>query len=75
MFLISEGKITYTFIQIKVDDNFVTDPKNIADAFDNHFKSSVNTFCPTVTAPHSVTTHFLPRRLSLLLKSARIQSV
>jgi hypothetical protein len=49
-----------TFTQIQVDDQFVTDPKNIADAFGNHFKSIVNTSCPTVTAPHSLMTDFLP---------------
>jgi hypothetical protein len=48
------------FTQIKVDDHFVTDPKNIDYAFANHFKSTVNTSCPTVTAPQPLTTDFLP---------------
>jgi hypothetical protein len=49
-----------TFTQIKVDDHFVIDPKNIADAFVNHFKSIFNTSCPTITASQPVTTDFLP---------------
>jgi hypothetical protein len=49
-----------TFTQVRDDDHFVTDPNNIADAFANYFKSIVNTSCPTITAPQSVTTDFLP---------------
>jgi hypothetical protein len=37
-----------------LDDRFVTEPQNIADAVVNHFKYIFNTSCPTVT------TDFLP---------------
>jgi hypothetical protein len=47
-----------TFIQIKLGDQFVTEPKNIADAFANHFKSTFNTSFLTVTSPYSTTTDF-----------------
>jgi hypothetical protein len=49
-----------TFIQIKVDDKFITDPKNIADAFTDHFISIFSTSYPAVIAPHSVTIDSLP---------------
>jgi hypothetical protein len=39
-----------------VDDQFVAETKNIADASANHFKSILNTSFPNVTLPFSVTT-------------------
>jgi hypothetical protein len=41
------------FIQLTIDNQFVTDPKHIADAFGNYFESMFNTFCPS--------SHFLER--------------
>jgi hypothetical protein len=49
-----------------MDDTFITEPKNIADAFVNNFKFIFNTSFPTVT--YSVRTDFL----SLPPKSAGI---
>jgi hypothetical protein len=57
-------------IQIKVDGQFVIEPKDIADAFTNCFKSIFNSFFLTVTPPYSVITDFYLWHMSLLLKSA-----
>jgi hypothetical protein len=38
-----------SFIQLKIDNQFVTDPKHVADAFANYFKSVFNKTCPSVT--------------------------
>jgi hypothetical protein len=38
-----------SFIQLKIDNKFVTDPKNIADVFANYYKSIFNTSSPSVT--------------------------
>jgi hypothetical protein len=43
-----------------VDGHFVTESQNISDDFVNHFKSIFNTSSPTITAPQSLTTDFLP---------------
>jgi hypothetical protein len=60
LFPTSEGNIANTFTQIKAHDQFVTEPKNISDAFANHLMSIVNTSCPTDSAPQSLTTDLLP---------------
>jgi hypothetical protein len=49
-----------SFIQLKIDDQFVTDPKHIADAFDTYFESIFNTTCLSVTPSDTVTSDFLP---------------
>jgi hypothetical protein len=43
-----------------VVDLFFTEPKNIADAFANNFKTIFNTSCPTFVSPYTVTTDFFP---------------
>jgi hypothetical protein len=58
MFLISKGRITFT--QLKIHDQFVTDPKLIADAFANYFKSIFNISCPSIIPSDTVTSDFLP---------------
>jgi hypothetical protein len=47
-----------TFIQIKVDDQFLTESEAIADAFVNHFKCSFNSSCPSVTSFYAVMSDF-----------------
>jgi hypothetical protein len=42
-----------------VDDHFVTELKNIADAFDKHSRSFFDTSCSTVTLSYSAKTEFL----------------
>jgi hypothetical protein len=63
-------RIYNTFIQNNVDEQLVTEHKNIADAFANHIKSVFNPSVPSVTLPFSVTTDFLLTAPSLTLKSA-----
>jgi hypothetical protein len=48
-----------SFIQLKIDNQFVTDPKNITDAFDNYFESIFNTTCPSVPLSDPVISDFL----------------
>jgi hypothetical protein len=45
-----------TFIQIAVGDQYVAEPKNIADVYANYFKFIFNTSCSTVNLPYSDTT-------------------
>jgi hypothetical protein len=49
-----------SFIQLKFDDQFVTDPKHIADEFSTYFKSIFNTFCMSVNPTDTVTSDSLP---------------
>jgi hypothetical protein len=64
-----------SFIQLKIDDQFGTDPKHIADEFATYFESIFNTSCLSATpSDDTVTSDFLPTALSLLLKSARRSS-
>jgi hypothetical protein len=66
MFLIL--KVRTTFIQIKLNGHFITEPKDVAHAFANHFKSIFNASYPSVTLPYSATTDFYLQSLSLPLK-------
>jgi hypothetical protein len=53
---------------MKVDNQYVIDPKLIANVFDNHFKSIFNTNYPSVTPSDQIVSVFYPLLLSLLLK-------
>jgi hypothetical protein len=60
-----------SFIQLKIDDQFVTDPKHIADEFATYFESVFNTSCLSLIPLKLLLQIFYPPLLSLLLKSAR----
>jgi hypothetical protein len=49
-----------SYIQLRINDQFVTDPKHIADAFSTYFESIFNTSCLSVTPSDTVTSDFLP---------------
>jgi ABC-type spermidine/putrescine transport system permease subunit I len=49
-----------SFIQLKMYDQFVTDPKHIADEFATYFESIFNTSCQSVNPADTVTSDFLP---------------
>jgi hypothetical protein len=59
-----------SFIRLKIDDQFVTDPKHIADAFANYLKSIFNTSCPSVIPSDTVASDVYLLLLYPLLKSA-----
>jgi hypothetical protein len=54
MLLALKGKETSSF-QLKLRDNFVTDSRNIANAFANRFKSILYITYPTISSSHFVT--------------------
>jgi hypothetical protein len=49
-----------SFIQLKIDDQFVTDPRHIADEFSTYFETIFNTSCLSVNPTDTVTSDFLP---------------
>jgi hypothetical protein len=49
-----------SFIQLKIDDQFVTDPKHIADEFATYFESIFNISCLSFTPTDTVTSDLLP---------------
>jgi hypothetical protein len=61
-FLILKGRIT--FIQLKVGNQYVTDPELTADAFANHFKSTFNTNYQYITPSDQIAADFLPTALN-----------
>jgi hypothetical protein len=48
------------FIPLKINDHFVPEPRNMADAFANHFKSIFNICCLPITFPPPILTDLLP---------------
>jgi hypothetical protein len=49
-----------SFIQLKVDNQYVTDPKLIADAFANHFASTFNTNYQSIIPSDIIASDVLP---------------
>jgi hypothetical protein len=49
-----------SFIQLKIYDQFFTDPKHIVDEFATYFESIFNTSCLSVNPSDTVTSDFLP---------------
>jgi hypothetical protein len=71
LFLISKGMVSF-FIQLKIANQFVTNPKHIPDAYGNYFKSNFNTSRPSVIPLILLLRTFHPLLLSLLLKSVAL---
>jgi hypothetical protein len=49
-----------SFIQLKIENQYVTDPKVIADAFAKHFASTFNANYQSITPANLITSDFLP---------------
>jgi hypothetical protein len=66
-FLILKGRITLLF-NSKVDNQYATDPRVIADVFANHFASTFNANYQSIIPPDLKPLTFYPLLLSLQLK-------